>query len=95
MTIPLSEVAYAAKSKPPGFLEEALKRGTVKDSCLELNDSDVAFLKSFSSAKNNDSLKPADVVMSTSAPMKIIEKPKRDLPKVETVKASEPVVNPV
>ena len=56
MTIPLSEVAYVAKSKPPGFFEEALKRGAVKDACLELKDSDVAFLKSFSSETEKDTV---------------------------------------
>lgn len=98
MIVPLSEIAYVAKSKPPGFFEEALRRGTVKDACLELSDSDVAFLKSFSSAnfrKNNESLSPVNIELTTSTPIKIAEKPKKDLPKVEPLKVSESVVDEV
>jgi hypothetical protein len=72
MTIPLSEVAYVAKSKPPGFFEEALKRGRVKDACLELNDSDVAFLKSFSSEIIKDTV-PLGSINIESSPSVIAE----------------------
>jgi hypothetical protein len=50
MIVALSEVASSAKSKPPGFFEEALKRGLVKNGCLELSDEDLLFLKNFSSS---------------------------------------------
>jgi hypothetical protein len=45
MTITLSELVYAAKTKPLGFLEEALRRGVVKNECLELSDGDYEFIK--------------------------------------------------
>lgn len=100
MTIPLSEVAYVAKSKPPGFLEEALKRGTVKDACLELKDSDVAFLKSFSSeiVKDTVSLGSINIESSPSVPTKTAEKPKvqrSESPKAGAFETSKPVIGEV
>jgi hypothetical protein len=47
-SIPLSEIYYAAKSKPTSYLQEALKRGNVKNNCLELSDEDFNFLKKIS-----------------------------------------------
>jgi len=51
MIITLSEIVSAAKSKPPGFLEEALKRGVVKNECLELSNADYEFIKTFTGKK--------------------------------------------
>ena len=51
MTITLSEIVSAAAVKPPGFLEEALKRGVIKSECLELSNADYEFLKTFTGKK--------------------------------------------
>jgi hypothetical protein len=51
MIITLSEIVSAAKVKPPGFLEEALKRGVIKSECLELSNADYEFLKTFTGKK--------------------------------------------
>jgi len=47
--IPLSEIRLAAKSRPASYLQEALKRGTIKDNCLQLSNEDYSFLKNLSS----------------------------------------------
>lgn len=101
MTISLSEISYIARSKPKGFLEEALKRGSIKDTCLVLSDADVNFLKSFSSAslkKNNVSLGSINIESAPSVPTKTAEKPKvqpSESPKAGVFETSKPVIGEV
>jgi hypothetical protein len=51
--IPLSEIKLAAKSRPASYLQEALKRGTIKDNCLQLSNEDCSFLKNLSSGSTS------------------------------------------
>jgi hypothetical protein len=82
MIITLSEIVSAAKSKPTGFLEEALKRGVVKNECLELSNADYEFLKTFTGKKG-------EVVATQAQPSINIIQEKTSEPILEIVSTSE------
>jgi hypothetical protein len=82
MTITLSEIVSAAKIKPPGFLEEALKRGVIKSECLELSNADYEFLKTFTGKKG-------EVVSTQIQPSVDIIEEKSTVSNVEIISTNE------
>lgn len=60
-SISLSELNSAAKNKPAGFLEEALKVGNIKSSYIEFSDSDFNNLKNFKSIQKNQQIESVKV----------------------------------
>lgn len=82
MIITLSEIVSVAKSKPPGFLEEALKRGVVKNECLELSNADYEFIKTFTGKK-------MEVVTTQAQPSINIIQEKTSEPILEIISTNE------
>lgn len=64
--ISLSEINSAAKTKAPGFLSEAFKRGVKQSNCLGFNDQDYQFLKNYS---NLSKLEPSVSKVEDESPV--------------------------
>jgi len=82
MRITLSEIVSAAKVKPPGFLEEALKRGVIESECLELSNADYEFLKTFTGKREA-------VVVTQTPPLIDIIQEEASQPILEIVSTNE------